>query len=404
MPRTLAEGYPPGRFGNTWDRILGTDLPESTSCGLHAMTTVGLALLAVVGSFLPISLLILCLCGAYRLLMLLLKKLWLLGLFVALFLGSLVFPPLGLVAIAVVIFIVGSRINYLWTHRSLVGLGLSLYTLAAAQTLLLPAVLLHALRYPGVSGAWVWVITLLVSAVLFLTVAALVNLTLRRYYKLGYNCRQIHDIATTVPFVLLLLVLAIVGFAFDLTVDTGVDVSPDVDAAPPDAPGGVGTVEAAPGSVPEPPGYVQVGSYVRSNPDGIVENNMSFEGVRPEGTPEPTGYHSVRGHVRTAPDGIAENNLSYTGPASRGSGSFDGSPQSFAGQPFRPEPGPTAEVPIAEPAAGSAAGGAAAAADNNSTAQTRACRVVRCRNCGQRNRVPLSEMRRPICGRCAAQL
>ena len=82
----------------------------------------------------------------------------------------------------------------------------------------------------------------------------------------------------------------------------------------------------------EAPRTIETGPYIRSNADGIVENNLSYEGVRPPGTPEPSGYHQVGGHLRTQPDGIVENNLSYRGPAAEASNEPDEGPDAIPTQ------------------------------------------------------------------------
>ncbi|MEO0600083.1 MAG: hypothetical protein AAF211_01530 [Myxococcota bacterium] len=129
---------------------------------------------------------------------------------------------------------------------------------------------------------------------------------LRQAYADGYTTERAAVVALTAPTVILLLLVAIAGVGIDFFPDAAPDIGLDV--APEPVPGP--TVEGPPAA----PDLVAVDGYVRSNPDGIVENNLSYDGPRPPDTPEAPGYHTVRPHVRTAPDGILENNLSYEGP------------------------------------------------------------------------------------------
>lgn len=272
------------------------------------------------GWFIPITLPLLTLYGGARLLVMLLRTLWLLGLFIAIALGSLIFPPLAIVGVGIVIWLVVSRISYLIEHAAIIADGLLLYAIGGLQLTLFASggafwvgglfgvSSIGALgRLEGAAGV------VLACALVALGTAALLNTRLRSHYGRGYTCAQVHEIATTVPFVLLLLIVAIAGVAFDVAIDVGVEGAPDApppDAPPPEVP--PPTVDAPP-AVPEAPGTVEVAGYVRSNPDGIPQNNLSWEGSRPPGTPEPTGFHEVRGHVRTLGDGIPENNFSYRG-------------------------------------------------------------------------------------------
>jgi hypothetical protein len=55
---------------------------------------------------------------------------------------------------------------------------------------------------------------------------------------------------------------------------------------------------------------VDVKSHVRTAPDGIEQNNLSYEG--PDKMPVNGEFVGVKSHVRTSPDEFVENNLSYT--------------------------------------------------------------------------------------------
>lgn len=54
---------------------------------------------------------------------------------------------------------------------------------------------------------------------------------------------------------------------------------------------------------------VDVKSHVRTAPDGIEQNNLSYEG--PDKMPATGKFVGVKSHFRTSPDGIEQNNFSY---------------------------------------------------------------------------------------------
>jgi hypothetical protein len=56
---------------------------------------------------------------------------------------------------------------------------------------------------------------------------------------------------------------------------------------------------------------VSVKSHLRTAPDGIEQNNLSYTGD--DKMPVSTDHVDVGAHIRTSPDGILENNLSFTG-------------------------------------------------------------------------------------------
>ncbi|MBU6161292.1 MAG: hypothetical protein KGO50_09235, partial [Myxococcales bacterium] len=66
------------------------------------------------------------------------------------------------------------------------------------------------------------------------------------------------------------------------------------------------------GLVSSEPALTTVAGYVRSTPDGIVQNNLSYSG--PDALPANPPTVDVAAHIRTAPDGITLNNLSATRP------------------------------------------------------------------------------------------
>ncbi|WP_416828473.1 hypothetical protein [Ectobacillus polymachus] len=118
-------------------------------------------------------------------------------------------------------------------------------------------------------------------------------------YNHGYSASQALEIMGAVPVVLLALLLPFLKmFDFaDLTLFHGHFSD------------GTTHVTGAQTEVPAA-GVHHVNSYMRTAPDGIVENNLSYHG--PGKIPNTPTVH-VDSYVSTNPDGIVENNLSYHG-------------------------------------------------------------------------------------------
>jgi hypothetical protein len=268
------------------------------------MTCVALGLLGTLGLIVPMSAGILLLYGALRTIVMLFRNLPLLFVFVALGVGSSLFPPLAIVAVILVIWLIVRRLAYLYTHRRVIGFGTVLYLLAGLQipvALALLPIVVGWVRAEPLDAALVLVPLLCTGG---LIVSVLADRQLREFYAVGYTTEQIHELSSTVPFIFLLLILSIIGIGADFGLDSPVEAPVDgVDPVPDLAP----DADVVPGAART----ADVAAYIRSNPDGIVENNLSFEGDVPPGTPEPTGLHAVRGHIRTVADGVPENNLSY---------------------------------------------------------------------------------------------
>ncbi|MFP3122166.1 hypothetical protein OH784_05240 [Ectobacillus funiculus] len=137
--------------------------------------------------------------------------------------------------------------------------------------------------------------------------AILLHFYMKWLYRNGYSASKALEIMGAVPVVLLALILPflkMVDFA-DFSLFEGT-----VDHAPVSA-GASHTVttETVPGG--SHPGMHQVAGHMRTAPDGIIENNLSYHG--PGKIPNTPTVH-VDSYVRTNPDGIMENNLSYHGP------------------------------------------------------------------------------------------
>ena len=282
-------------WGALLDWLTFCHLPIRGNRPLHAFSCwcIGACLAYGWGSTWPIA--ILGIYGAVRFLIALLNNLFLMAVFVALAAGSVAFPPLAIVAVGLMIYLLLKRLDYFYTHWRVICLGILLYSLFSFQAWGGP--FFDGVGIPPSPGL------LVAFFPVMLTVVWAVDKILCSFYLRGYTTNQIHEIATTVPFMFALLLLAIAGIAADFVPDASIDVVGDPPIDPP----------TEPSPAPE---VMTVNSYARTNPDGILENNLSYRGDVPNGTPESPGVHVVRGHIRTAPDGILENNLSYEGPSS----------------------------------------------------------------------------------------
>jgi hypothetical protein len=118
-------------------------------------------------------------------------------------------------------------------------------------------------------------------------------------YTHKYSVGSALGIMGSVPIIIICLLLPFITHAVDVLIDSsfmGDAVTFD-------------TYNPNISNVPDP-GMHNVQGYIRTNPDGIVENNLSYDGSGAYHDPY-TETHYVREHVRTNPDGIEENNLSY---------------------------------------------------------------------------------------------
>jgi len=140
---------------------------------------------------------------------------------------------------------------------------------------------------------------------------AWIDRAIQRHYASGYDLDDILLLGSTAPLVILLLAAPLLGLFPDLVPELAVEVAPEAapEAAAEPLPGR-GLVQSDPLPRTVTPEVEYIAPYVRSNPDGIPENNLSYDGEVPPDTPPPRGYHLVEGHWRTVADGDPDNNLS----------------------------------------------------------------------------------------------
>jgi hypothetical protein len=298
-----------------------------------------LALLAPFGPF-PVATLLLI--GSYLLLRDIIRRplflLLLIGLVVFSFAPGLIGFLAHVAVVAVLVWIIVRRWNYFREHSAIVWVGLAAYSLAFLAAVAAVRVWLLWPEYVasggGIAPSGAIVVLLTCGGVGLVGVEWVCSLALRKMEARGHGPALVVHVATTLPLLGILLVLAtvnvitsIVGF-FD-SVGVPIDPVPPDPAFDPVAPEpafdpvapepAFNTVapDAPPAEVgvPEAPGTVRIAPYERTIPDGVLENNLSYQGPRPPGTPDVPGTEVVSGHVRTLPDGIVENNLSYRGEA-----------------------------------------------------------------------------------------
>lgn len=199
-----------------------------------------------------------------------------------------VFPILSPLAALVMIYFFLRRINLIFTHWRPIVLGLVVYILP----FLAPQ--LGKFSFPT------WAV---VSISLF--AGLVLHLSLRRLYIIGYNTENALMLMGAVPLLILLLILPFLKLdlvfevpEFDFTgspefVNHGEIIGGAKHFEVPSSVAFSKYNHYVHHDVPPPPGYHHVKPYIRHAPDGDIE--------------------LVKGHVRTNPDGIEENNLSYKG-------------------------------------------------------------------------------------------
>ena len=345
------------------------------------MSCVTAGVLVALSFFCPVALPLLLIYGFARLVAALFRNIGLLIVFAILIGLSIINSGFAALTVVVILALILYRVDVIRTHWSVMKWGLQIY--AGAGVLAVASLLWLSLAVELVRGPFFFLVA--TAAVICIPsaiaagalAASWVDRSLREFYKNGYTANQVHELATTAPMVLILLLLSVVGIGFDLLVDTGVDAGVGSDAPPADPPPnpqGSAAVDVA----AEPPGTIEIAPYARTHPDGILENNLSYEGIRPVGTPEAPGTHIVEAHVRTLPDGIVENNLSYRGPVD----AVEPGPPSVLDLP--PESGPLNQVPAGELAASS--GASAARAPSSLERLCHGCRrfvsAAQCPHCG----------------------
>ena len=202
----------------------------------------------------------------------LLKSIHILILFVFLSVASAVFPPIALIEIGLAIYFIIRRFRFFFDNIGAVILGLFIY---------IPPVLYGFFTSDKDAPA-----TFLVLTCFFVPIC---HIGLRALYSRGYSFKQASEIMGISPLLVLSLILPFLKLEImiaDSIAIEGVEVN----------------------SSPE---MVEVGEHIRTAPDGIVENNISYRGV--DAQPINSNIYEVSEHIRTAPDGIVENNISYRG-------------------------------------------------------------------------------------------
>ena len=266
-------------------------LPPHVSAVSHTLVLLlGTATLVVVpmashGARFPFAFAATCGVGLLLLLLSMLRHPRALLIVIALTLGTAVFPPLAIVAVLYGLYLILSRIAYVIHNIGLIAAGFGWYGLTLAADLGMEP-LLHLLAAYGGRGVDKTAALVLAMAAVAQPVALLLHLGLRRAYGRHRHPLQVLTIALTAPAVVLMLLLALVGF-----VDPAVELAPDV---PPPEP----VPEPPVGAAPEP---IAVNAHLRTLPDGIPENNLSYRGPVPEGVPEAPGLIEVPPHLRGGP-------------------------------------------------------------------------------------------------------
>ncbi len=208
----------------------------------------------------------------------LLKSIHILILFVFLSIASTVFPPIVLIEIGLAIYFIVRRFKFFLDNIWAVALGLFIY---------IPPVLY------GFSVSDKNALPVFLSLASFFVPTC--HFGLRALYCRGYSFKKASEIMGISPLLVLSLILPFLKLEImiaDSIAIEGVEVGPSPEIS----------------SSPE---MVGVGKHIRTAPDGIIENNLSYRGV--DAQPVNSNTYEVSEHIRTAPDGIIENNLSYRG-------------------------------------------------------------------------------------------
>jgi hypothetical protein len=231
---------------------------------------------------------------------------------------SVVLPFLAPIIFIVMIVLFFMRIGFVIENWRPFVSGLLLYGILAV--LLARSISLNSYSFssPIMEG-------LIVSILVFFGLRFL----LRWLYQYNYTSYAALGIMGSVPVIIIAFVLPFlklhVGgdfFAAETTVETK-PVSGDVYT---ETKVGTGEPIVTRASIPAEQPFVHVTDHVRTVPDGIVTNNLSYDSpdkisnsseyvqVREHIRTTPSGeVVLVKEHIRTAPDGIVTNNLSYDG-------------------------------------------------------------------------------------------
>ncbi len=202
----------------------------------------------------------------------LLKNIW----FWLIVIGCLIFP---FITPFVVIFLIIVRITYLWDHKLAVFYGIFLY--------LIPLVINLLFTQMGRNLSFYYnQYMILISFLVFLMTTLIIHLFLFSLYKKGYVVKNAIILMLEFPILIFLLLLSVCGILDGHLFDKPVNDFHGHD-------GHIPNNHYTDPHFSDHPGYHDVHAYVRQGANG----DMQF----------------VKAHIRSNPDGIIENNISYRG-------------------------------------------------------------------------------------------
>ncbi len=202
-----------------------------------------------------------------------------------------IFPFLAPIAFIIMVVIFLARLGFIIENWRAVVAGFYMYAVAFGFALNFfdPMVRVFWHLILSLDIAWRGFSFFIATAcIVAFTVTFVFHLLMKWLYSNGYTLKTAMPIMGVAPLLIMLLFLPFVK-AFD-GFDTGVDTADTVDSFSETTPAYVkGDVDAT----PDAPGYHHTHDYYRTAHDGTVQH--------------------VRGYIATNPDGIVENNLSYKG-------------------------------------------------------------------------------------------
>lgn len=211
---------------------------------------------------------------------------------------SVAIPILAPIAATIVIIFYIIRINLVIQHWRPLLAGLLLYS----------GCIIYAVVCPTLWG------TVLGPLVFGIIASALLHKTLMWLYSHNYDTKTALGLMGVVPLLILAFILPFLKLHFDAAPGDGIFGHTEGSVFDHGAPvEHAGISEGYAGHEIAPPGYHQVTSHIRTLPDGIPQNNLSYHGEVSPGTPNAPGIVHIDSYVRSNPDGIVENNLSFHG-------------------------------------------------------------------------------------------
>lgn len=205
--------------------------------------------------------------------------------------ASVIFPPLGFVLAGVLIYYFFRRLGFFILNLESVLLGLLLYIVPIIVSVGVGA---------GLQKASYGLVIFPVMAFVFRIAARYSILMIAK--KKGVPVKHVIFVMGIAPLLIISLLLPFIKLDLGVGVVSGASGASGAGDA-------IGAEALLAGKSSVNPDLHTVHSYVRTAPDGIPENNLSYHG---EGKiPPTTNIDSVKAHVRTHADGIVENNLSY---------------------------------------------------------------------------------------------